>query len=347
MGGIVRLRTLGVLALVMAGLGCDVVQESEIIRSSEFFLDECSADAIRIEPGDTINRISFAGVRNDSTASAASCGLSGLKGGDGVFMFESPLEANWRIVASADDPEVDIALYINDACDVGSCRAARDRCGAGGQEAMSFFANAKGNVDTENFDALLFSLVVDTKRPFTGVVDVTLSRPVCGSGEVELGEGCDDDNLINGDGCSRDCLVELDFATDGAVAAGEVEPNDAAQFANTLVIDTTVVDRPVTIAGQAPACDDDVFLLPAGVDTLVSATVESQNPMRVRLLTVDRVGNVIAVASPADNTTVTVEQTLDDPVGDYFLEVRAAADMAAGANDYSATIQYAAKPQEG
>ncbi len=32
--------------------------------------------------------------------------------------------------------------------------------------------------------------------------------PVCGNGILEAGEECDDDNLVNGDGCSQNCVLE-------------------------------------------------------------------------------------------------------------------------------------------
>ncbi len=34
-------------------------------------------------------------------------------------------------------------------------------------------------------------------------------RPVCGNGRLEIGEFCDDGNLINGDGCSSICTIEV------------------------------------------------------------------------------------------------------------------------------------------
>jgi len=36
--------------------------------------------------------------------------------------------------------------------------------------------------------------------------------PLCGNGIVEHGEACDDGNLVNGDGCSSDCQIELVYS---------------------------------------------------------------------------------------------------------------------------------------
>ncbi|MCA9546939.1 MAG: thrombospondin type 3 repeat-containing protein, partial [Myxococcales bacterium] len=41
----------------------------------------------------------------------------------------------------------------------------------------------------------------------------------CGNGIEEPGEQCDDGNNDNGDGCSRDCLVEADADGDGVLDA--------------------------------------------------------------------------------------------------------------------------------
>ncbi len=36
--------------------------------------------------------------------------------------------------------------------------------------------------------------------------------PVCGNGVLEVGEGCDDHNLVNGDGCSSTCTIEPGYS---------------------------------------------------------------------------------------------------------------------------------------
>ena len=35
-------------------------------------------------------------------------------------------------------------------------------------------------------------------------------EPSCGNGELDTGEECDDDNTINGDGCSSECEIEVE-----------------------------------------------------------------------------------------------------------------------------------------
>ena len=44
------------------------------------------------------------------------------------------------------------------------------------------------------------------------VFNFSVCAPVCGDRRLILPEECDDNNTINGDGCGRDCMIELGFA---------------------------------------------------------------------------------------------------------------------------------------
>jgi cysteine-rich repeat protein len=59
------------------------------------------------------------------------------------------------------------------------------------------------------------------------VLDVKLQAPACGDGILQLGEQCDDGNLVAGDGCSPTCGLEGNYIT-------ETEPNDTQATANPL-----------------------------------------------------------------------------------------------------------------
>lgn len=48
----------------------------------------------------------------------------------------------------------------------------------------------------------------------------TIEVPVCGNGNVEFGEECDDDNTNNGDGCDENCQIEVPPASPVVAAAG-------------------------------------------------------------------------------------------------------------------------------
>lgn len=59
------------------------------------------------------------------------------------------------------------------------------------------------------------------------VLEAKLQPPACGDGILQLGEQCDDGNVISGDGCSATCGLEGNFLT-------ETEPNDTQATANPL-----------------------------------------------------------------------------------------------------------------
>lgn len=42
-------------------------------------------------------------------------------------------------------------------------------------------------------------------------LDVQICKPICGDGLIKGSEGCDDGNLVDGDGCNGQCAVEVDF----------------------------------------------------------------------------------------------------------------------------------------
>ena len=52
-----------------------------------------------------------------------------------------------------------------------------------------------------------------------------LIPPVCGNGQVERNEACDDGNLVDGDGCDSSCVIEDDFGNDSDHAHGINDPS--------------------------------------------------------------------------------------------------------------------------
>lgn len=55
----------------------------------------------------------------------------------------------------------------------------------------------------------------------SGRTDAGEPEPVCGNGDLEAGEGCDDNNLVDGDGCGMDCFREA-FCGNDTLDGGEV-----------------------------------------------------------------------------------------------------------------------------
>jgi len=49
----------------------------------------------------------------------------------------------------------------------------------------------------------------------TGMTCSTVAAAVCGNGQIQAGEACDDLNTVSGDGCNESCLVEVGFQCTG------------------------------------------------------------------------------------------------------------------------------------
>ena len=306
------------------GAGCEVVDESEILVSDLSFLDQCEANGPSVESNIAARRINFEALNSDTNASASGCGLSGLQGPDGVFLFDSPQEAEWRIVA-VPTGDVDIALYINDTCDASDCLAARNRCGAGLPESLAFVAPTLQNTEAALEDRR-FSLVVDMLTPYAGNVDVTMFRPLQ-DGIEQIGEACDDGNLLAGDGCDLQQRLEL-FLEGSGSRVSEIEPNDDYQLANRLrggALGTSTVNLPdgdMNITGTIGGCDDDVFLvsMEEGKSLSVSLDGNTGDQARVSFFSIDRRNDRVDWGS---RTGTSLTATLDAaaPPGEYYVQI--------------------------
>ena len=323
-------------------LACDVVDESEIRDSDLDFLDQCDPDpGLVIANVSTPRRIDFSLYENDRNTSAAGCGLSGLAGPEGYFMFASRPEQRWQIRATPNG-NADVALFIDNQCDQGACMASRDRCGAGLAESFTFIAPPSPTGGSES----IYSLIVDTHKPYHGNIDVVMVSSVCGDGDLDPGEGCDVGLMsIPEDNCSITCQNEVDVARVNAVGV-EREPNDTPPSANVLLL-PPVADftAPVTVSGSVGGgCDDDVYSISFGGGSftgrsLTASLVASCNatpPVRLTILStlggrqIDAVTEQIVEAPCASATQVFTQgrgyflrvQALDDGVDQFDYTVR-------------------------
>jgi cysteine-rich repeat protein len=83
-------------------------------------------------------------------------------------------------------------------------------------------------------------------------LNVAIRNPACGNGirEARANEHCDDDNIMNGDGCSSACLLE-------GSSGPEMEPNNTQLTSNPTAL---IGLGTYTVVGQnTPSGDDDVF----------------------------------------------------------------------------------------
>ncbi|MBF8280791.1 MAG: DUF4215 protein [Candidatus Magasanikbacteria bacterium] len=90
----------------------------------------------------------------------------------------------------------------------------------------------------------------------------------CGNNKVELGEDCDDGNLINGDGCGKSCLAEGAYVikdADGKITAESLCGNKKVEFSHNLA----------KYGGEqcdgTPGCTDKCLLSGSGTTTSTAA----------------------------------------------------------------------------
>ncbi len=139
------------------------------------------------------------------------------------------------------------ALYMRQDCadDRASCNAGTflDLCGDGQDEHFTFEATSTTR--------WLFAL--DDVNGAAGSYLLTVAKPICGNGIQEHNEACEDSNLDNGDGCSRDCRVEL--RSDNL---SHSEFNDDWTTANILSL--VDLNTPQSVLGDIGGfCDQDLF----------------------------------------------------------------------------------------
>lgn len=240
------------------GNDAGVVRDDELILS-----DRCDPLAAPVESLDRPRSGSFAELADD-VGSVSACGATELRGPDGFVVLRMAAGERWHISAEP-APDQDIAFYFFEGtCDPrgADCRLFVDRCPAGVEEeitltspsARTFFVGFDTHGSAEDFQ----SSIIKTR---------------CGDEVQEHGEGCDDGNIANGDGCDRICRLELlaDINT-------EAEPNDWHGEANVLRIGA---GETVFVTGQVGGlCDQDHFSLEVaeGEELQVTALAPDGSP---------------------------------------------------------------------
>jgi uncharacterized repeat protein (TIGR01451 family) len=87
------------------------------------------------------------------------------------------------------------------------------------------------------------------------IVVVPAGAPVCGDGNIDVGEQCDDSNVAPGDGCSPTCFIEV-------CGNGITDPGEACDDGN--LVNTDACTNACTI----PICGDGVITPPEQCDDL-------------------------------------------------------------------------------
>lgn len=193
---------------------------------------------------------------NDLGDHIQTCGkLTGFDGPDGVVGIELAadqlvhLEVDFVTEASAAPPPVDLGVYMMNTCDANTCAKRVERCPPGAGEHFAWAVDTGGiyyfGFDTKAYD----------RSAYDPVVDISVTFPICGNGELEKGETCDDGNRVSLDGCSEDCLAELTNTGQPV----EVEPNNYYLTGNVVVLSPGEM---MNIKGYiGGGCDLDFYML--------------------------------------------------------------------------------------
>jgi cysteine-rich repeat protein len=188
-------------------------------------------------------------LADNSTSDISSCTGHNEPGNDGYFSVSMQKDERWHFHVHTLTQGVDTALYILSSCDDRSCAAGEDECGVGDptsptDEHLSFIAPSAGS----------YLVGIDSRTPGGAQFLVTAIHPVCGDGNpLEHSKGCDDGNLLNGDGCDDHCRVEL-----AQSLANEKENNDDWLSANVLMLGKPPASMMVN-GNLRKYCDFDTF----------------------------------------------------------------------------------------
>ena len=197
----------------------------------------------------------------DTTREVVEC-TGNAQGGPEVFIsINAETGQHWHFHVDVDPFEnrstANPAVYVlGDDCDERACSVGDglDLCAAGADEHFTFIPET-----TDRY-------IVAFDSPDSGFQGRVLAfRTVCGDGERDHSENCDDGNTVSGDGCSERCLTELSGA-----APTEVEVNDDIFSANLVDVSGGAVTVRATLN---KLCEVDVFAIEVPEGGSIRATL--------------------------------------------------------------------------
>jgi len=167
--------------------------------------DGCSATCVEEDATCTVVSAVESTIGGTNTTGDTSQGTDdhepqacGLAGGAPEDVYSLTVTEDQTIIIDLDHEGTtyDTTAYVREACvDPGSEIACNDD-GPGGLSSALFFEAAKD---------VTYYIFVDGYDADGGAYEMSLSVPVCGDGNVDLNEDCDDQNTDPLDGCANDC----------------------------------------------------------------------------------------------------------------------------------------------
>jgi cysteine-rich repeat protein len=240
--------------------GDGVVQKGEQCDDGNKVAGDCCSSTCQAEAGCEIEPNDTLATANDFSALSQTGKVKGLiaKAGDvDVYTITIPTSAPSGSVSAVilDGPiagdtcasgKIDTLLTISDS--TGTPIASHDDISATNkcsQVSIPALPPGKYYVTVKNGPA--------STKTYSYTLQITTTLAVCGNGNKEPGEQCDDGNTAGGDGCSAICTLEG--------IPGEVEPNDTFVQADARAADAQPVlfSGPALLSGALAAGDKDVF----------------------------------------------------------------------------------------
>jgi len=169
--------------------------------------DGCSANCAIEDPSCTIDA-DLSGSLNEGSPTAGDSSIGEDEHSPSCSAFDST-DVTYSFTAASDGPIIvstdhegtlyDTVLYVREDCiDPASEIACNDDTESkSGTSYSELYFDAVAGVS--------YSIIVDGWGGDSGLFELSLTTPVCGNGELELGEDCDDGNTTGGDGCEDDC----------------------------------------------------------------------------------------------------------------------------------------------
>ena len=248
-------RTLSLLLSVTVLGGCDYFPEELLDGATEsdagandagetFALAETCLGMVPMLTSGLSDVTIDLSTHTDDISDIGFCTGADAPGNDGFFGVEMSAGEKWHFhVRTNAGAALNPAIYVLDStCDSRRCMAgdAIDVCGEGRDEHLSFVAPQAGT----------YFVGIDSRLSGGATYQLVAVRPVCGNGEIEHSETCDDNNTEDGDGCDSLCRAEM------SSGAAEVEPNDDPTGANRILSLTSTASG--VLGGR---CDRDLFVV--------------------------------------------------------------------------------------
>jgi cysteine-rich repeat protein len=312
--------------VLLLGTGCNVFDESLIPseQTGDSLGEDCIGSGIpTFESLNDFHKIDTSDLRNDRYE--LSCVGGSALGNDGFFAVDMQEGEKWHFhVKVTPGTAADATVYVLDSgCQDSVCQRGwgLNECVAGQDEHFSFVPERDGR----------YYVGVDTVEEGGEPMEVLAVNPVCGNGEKEHSETCEDSNTDSGDRCDASCRSELDGGE------REVEPNDEPTAnANVLMLEGGAAETGGQLGGK---CDFDsfAFTVPDGGSVNAVITGGCSLDLRLQLVSPDGLrplGTVDTSSGTCPEIVGTESFASDLDGGVYFVR------LAPQRQDETSTIDY-------